>query len=112
MMVCSRCGQQILRVGERGQKAWGHRGERQNNSTYHVYCGVQIMKPPAETQFSKPPSRDQIAQRLAAGKAKPGQESRSSQQDIQAKVMHHVVLHSCQSTDMVEVSTSQCCLAS
>ena len=43
------------------------------------------MKPPAETHMSKPPSRDQIAQRLAAGKAKP-KENRSSQQDIQAKV--------------------------
>ena len=49
---------------------------------------MQIMKPPADTQLSKPPSRDQIAQRLAAGKAKP-KEGRSSQQDIQAKVMHH-----------------------
>ena len=43
------------------------------------------MKPPAGMQTSGPPSREQIAQRLAAGKVKP-KESRSSQQDIQAKV--------------------------
>ena len=54
------------------------------------------MTPSAETQLSKPPSRDQIAQRLAAGKAKP-KEGRSSQQDIQAKVMHHVESNDCQS---------------
>ena len=48
---------------------------------------VQIMKPPAGTQMSGPPSRQQIAQHLAAGKAKP-KEGQSSQQDIQAKVKH------------------------
>lgn len=47
--------------------------------------GLQIMKPPANAQESKPPSRQQIAARLAAGKAKPPK-VRSSQQDIEAKV--------------------------
>lgn len=45
--------------------------------------GLQIMKPPEGK--SGPPSRQTIAARLAAGKAKPV-EARSSQQDIQAKV--------------------------
>lgn len=43
------------------------------------------MKPPAAAQEGRPPSRQQIAARLAAGKAKPAQ-VRSSQQDIEAKV--------------------------
>lgn len=54
-------------------------------STVQEPQGLQIMKPPAGLQMSGPPSREQIAQRLAAGKVKP-QESKSSQQEIQAKV--------------------------
>ncbi len=48
-----------------------------------LHACLQIMKPPEGK--SGPPSRQTIAARLAAGKAKPA-EVRSSQQDIQAKV--------------------------
>ena len=48
---------------------------------------MQVMRPPDKAQGDGPPSRQQIAARLAAGKAKPPQ-VRSSQQDIEAKVSH------------------------
>ncbi|KAL3145623.1 hypothetical protein ABBQ32_003168 [Trebouxia sp. C0010 RCD-2024] len=54
-------------------------------STVQEPQGLQIMKTPAGLRTSGPPSREQIAQRLAAGRVKP-KDSRSSQQDIQAKV--------------------------
>ncbi len=56
-----------------------------------VHACLQIMKPPEGK--SGPPSRQTIAARLAAGKAKPA-EVRSSQQDIQAKVSIYYVVQS------------------
>lgn len=56
-----------------------------------LHACLQIMKPPESK--SGPPSRQTIAARLAAGKAKPV-EARSSQQDIQAKVSIYYVVQS------------------